>query len=59
MSRFAKLLLSVIAVAALLVVGNPIAVWAVPVPEIDPPSGMASMALLAGAVMVARGWRRK
>jgi hypothetical protein len=59
MSKFVKVLLSVAAVAAVLVVGNPISLWASPVPEIDPSSGMASMALLAGTVMVVRGWRRK
>jgi len=57
----AKVLLSISAVAALLVVGNPISLWAEPssVPEIDLSSGMASMVLLAGAVMVVRSWRRK
>jgi hypothetical protein len=59
MSKFAKVVLSITAMAAVLVVGNPISLWASAVPEIDPSSGMASMALLAGAVMVVRGWRRK
>ena len=33
--------------------------WTVSVPEIDPTSSMAAMALLAGAVLVIRGRRKK
>ena len=59
MHKFAKAALPVIAVATLLVIGNPSSLWAAPVPEIDPSSGMAAMALLAGAVLVIRGCRKK
>jgi hypothetical protein len=61
MRKFAKVALPVIAVATLLVIGNPSSLWAAffTVPEIDPSSGMAAMALLAGAVLVIRGWRKK
>ena len=61
MREFAKVMLPVIAALTLLVIGTPSSLWAVPVvgPEIDPSSGMAAMALLAGAVMVIRGSRKK
>ena len=61
MGRFVKAALLVIAVAALFVIGNPALLWAGPsiTPEIDPSSGMAAMALLAGAVVVIRGFRKK
>lgn len=29
------------------------------VPEVDPSSGMSALTLLAGAVAVIRGWRKK
>jgi hypothetical protein len=61
MRKFAKVMLPVIAAVALLVIGTPSSLWAIPVvaPEIDPSSTMAAMALLAGAVMVIRGSRKK
>ena len=60
MSRFVKAALPAIAVATLFVVANPSSLWAVPAtPEIDPSSGAAAMALLAGAVVVIRGARKR
>jgi hypothetical protein len=60
MRRFAKLVLPVVAVAALLIVLDPSSLWATPpVPEIDPSSGTAALALLAGAVLVIRGRFKK
>jgi hypothetical protein len=59
MRKFANALMPVLAVVALLVVGAPTSVWATPVPEIDPSSGMSALALIAGAVVVIRGMRRK
>ena len=61
MPKFAKVVLPVIAVAALFVVGTAGSLWASPpsVPEIDPSSGMSAMALLAGAVAVIRGFRKR
>lgn len=50
--------LPVLAVVALLVVGAPSSLWAA-VPEIDPSSGLSALALLAGAVVVIRGWSKK
>jgi hypothetical protein len=59
MPKFAKVVLPVIAVAALFVVGTAGSLWASPVPEIDPSSGMSAIALLAGAVVVIRGFRKR
>jgi hypothetical protein len=59
MRKFAKAALPVFAAATLLVIGAPSSLWATSVPEIDPSSGMAAMALLVGAVAVIRGWRKK
>jgi len=62
MRKVAKTTLPVLAVVALLVIGNPSSLWAwVPaaVPEIDPLSGMSALALLAGAVVVIRSWRKE
>lgn len=62
MRKFAKATLPVLAAVALLVIGSPSSLWAVPlcpVPEIDASSGMAAMALIAGAVVVIQGWRKK
>ena len=59
MRKLASTLIPVLAVVAVLVVGAPTAVWAVPVPEIDPSSGVSALALIAGAVVVIRGTRRK
>ena len=59
MRNFARVAFPVIAVVALLVVGNPSPLWAVPVPEIDPSSGTSALALLVTAVLVIRGSRKK
>lgn len=56
--KFTRTVLSVVALAALFVVANPGALWAA-VPEIDPSSGVAGVALLAGAVVVIRGFRKR
>jgi hypothetical protein len=62
MRKFGKVALPVLAVVALLVVGAPSSLWATPpptVPEIDPSSGMSALVLLAGAVALIRGRRKK
>ena len=64
MRKFGKAVLPVLAVVALLVIGAPGSVWAIgpnvfAVPEIDPSSGMSALALLAGAVVLIRGRRKK
>ena len=43
----------------LLTIGCGAVALAVPAPEIDPASGTSALALLAGAVLVIRGRRRK
>jgi hypothetical protein len=43
---------------ALLIAGIGGSLWAVPVPEIDPASGINAIALLAGAVLMIRGRKR-
>ena len=58
MRKFGKAVLSVLAVVALLVIGAPSSLWA-SVPEIDPSSGMSALALIAGAVLLIRGRRKK
>jgi hypothetical protein len=62
MRKFAKATLPVIVVLALLVIGTPTvsrAGGALPAPEIDPTTGMAAVALMAGAVLIIRGRRKK
>ncbi len=60
MSKFAEVTLPAIAAVTLLVFGTPSSLWAgVAVPEIDPSSSMAPMALLAGAVLLIRGRPKK
>ena len=59
MRKFEKVLLPVLVTAALLIVGAPTSLWATPVPEIDPSSGISALALLGGAIFVIRGMRRK
>ena len=61
MRKFGKAVLPMFAVVALLVIGHPSSSWASfsSVPEIDPSSGMSALTLLAGAVVVIRGWRKK
>jgi hypothetical protein len=58
--KFAGATLPVVAAVTVFVMGNPSSLWAHPrVPEIDPSSGMAAIALVAGGVLVIRGWRKK
>jgi len=74
MRLFRKTALPMLAVVALLIIGRPTSSWAgwgpcgggggtscitVPVPEIDPASGLSALTLLAGAVLVIRGRRKK
>jgi hypothetical protein len=68
MHKFGKAVIPVLAVAVFFIVGSPCSLWAQNllgpttisrVPEIDPSSGMAAMALLAGAMAVIRGWRTR
>ena len=61
MRKFGKAVLPVLAVVTLLVVGAPSSLWAnvTSVPEIDPSStGIAAIALIAGAVLMIRGRRK-
>jgi hypothetical protein len=60
MGKFGKAVLQVLTVVTLLIVGAPSSLWAnFGVPEIDPSSGMSALAVIAGAVMVIRGRRKK
>ena len=60
MRKFGKVVLPIVAVVALLIVGAPSSLWAFPGAfEIDPSSGMPALALIAGAVMIIRGRRKK
>jgi hypothetical protein len=59
MRQTAKAALPVAAVVALLVVGAPSSLWATAVPEIDPSSSLSALALIAGAVALIRGRRKK
>lgn len=60
MRKFGKSILPALAAAALFVIAGSSCLWATPVaPEIDPSSGIAAMTLLAGAVVVIRGWRKR
>jgi hypothetical protein len=61
MHKFGKAALPVLAVVMLLVIGNPSSLWAsfIPTPEIDASSGMSALALIAGAVLLIRGRRKK
>jgi hypothetical protein len=60
MLKFGKAVLPVLAVVTLLIVGAPSSLWALSsVPEIDPSSGISALALLAGAVQIIRGRRKK
>ena len=61
MHKFARATMPVI-IAALLVLGTATvsrAAGAIIVPEIDPTTGVAAVALIAGAVLVIRGRRKK
>ena len=69
MRKFGKGVFPFFAAVAVIAVGSAGSLWAgttptflpipntVSVPEIDPSSAMAAMALLAGAIAVVRGWR--
>jgi hypothetical protein len=61
MGKSGKAVLPVLAVVMLLVTGNPSSLWAgVSAPEIDPSStGIAALGLIAGAVLLIRGRRKK
>lgn len=62
MRTFKKAGLSMLVVAALLVIGHPMSSWATPyppVPEIDPSSAVSALALFSGAVVMIRAWRKK
>jgi hypothetical protein len=62
MRKLAKAFTPVVAAAALLVLGTPSASRAgggFPVPEVDPTSGIAALALVAGAVLLIRGRRKQ
>ncbi|MGA9528862.1 MAG: hypothetical protein WBS24_12170 [Terriglobales bacterium] len=57
MRRFVRMALPVLAGAMVFVIGSSSSLWA-SVPEIDPTSSISGIALLAGAVVVIRGWRK-
>jgi hypothetical protein len=62
MRQFVRAALPVIATVALLVLGTATLSWAggpPPAPEIDPATGTAAVALIAGAVLVIRARRTK
>jgi hypothetical protein len=44
---------------SLLLLGITVSAFALPAPEIDPASGVNALALLGGAALVVRSWRRK
>jgi hypothetical protein len=62
MRKFVKATLRAVAALALLVIGLPtvsMAAGAVTAPEIDATTGVAALGLIAGAVLVIRGRRKK
>lgn len=62
MRKLAKAFMPVVTAAALLVLGTATASRAgtgFRVPEVDPTSGIAAMALVAGAVLLIRGRRKQ
>ena len=62
MQKFAKMAFPVLGAVTLLVIGTSSSLNAATitaVPEIDPTTGTAAAALLAGAVLAIRGWRKK
>ena len=70
MRKYGKVIFPVLAAMALLVLGSPKSLRATTstpatvsptakVPEIDPSSGMAAVALLAGTIVIMRGWRNR
>ena len=62
MYKFAKAAIPTIATVALLILGSATGLRAgsfLKVPEIDPTTGMTAFALVAGAVLIIRGRRKK
>lgn len=62
MRKFAKDTFSLLGAMAVLVIATPAVLRAGPVtsaPEMDPSTGVAALALIAGAVLVIRGRRKK
>ena len=62
MRKFAKEWLTIAGAMALLVIGTPGVLMAGTVgqaPEMDPSAGLAALTLVAGAVLVIRGRRKK
>jgi hypothetical protein len=61
MRKFARVTLPVISAVALLIIGTATISMAgvSPVPEIDSTTGAAAVALIAGAVLLIRGRRKK
>ena len=59
MRKFGKAVLPCLAAAALFVIASSCSLWATPVPEIDPSSGISAFALLTGVVTVIRSWRKR
>lgn len=61
MFEFPKGTMPIVAGVALLILGSTTVSWGVPgmpVPEIDPSSGMSALALIAGAVLIIRARRK-
>jgi hypothetical protein len=61
MRKLVRVAMPVVAALALVVIGAPSvlrAAGAIVAPEIDPSTGLAAVALLAGAVLVVRGRRK-
>jgi uncharacterized membrane protein YozB (DUF420 family) len=62
MRKLLRVIVPVVAAVALLLMGMPSLLraqgWIEAVPEIDPTTGMAAVALLAGVVMMIRGRRK-
>jgi hypothetical protein len=61
MRKFIKATMPIMAGAMLLVLGASTASWAgepIPVPEVDPATGAAAFALVAGAVLIIRARRK-
>lgn len=62
MRRFLTATMPTVAGVALLILGTTTVSWAgapLPVPEIDPSTGIAALTLVAGAVLIMRGRRKK
>jgi hypothetical protein len=59
MKEFGRRALLVLAATMLFVVASAGSLWATPVPEIDPSSGISVLTFLAGVAVVVRGWRSR